>query len=112
MRIVRIEAAERPVEMPEADEVLLSRRYVFDTGNFCVVTPGVKYLGGGECRILINYAWLQVPTEADERAIQDYMTNMVGMGEPEFLSTSPDRAASERVCNGWLGAGQVPPGPD
>ena len=106
MQIVRIEAVERPVQI-QADKVLPSKRYVFDSGNSCAVTPAMTSIEAGQCRVIINFAWVRPPSPEEQHTMEEYL-RMLGMWKPEFLQTSLTRSASERVGNEWLNSGKMP----
>lgn len=110
MHIVRIEDVETPVNLQAADEVFPSRLYVLESGNACTVTTALTYIGGGESRVIVSYSWLCIPYVEEQETMEEYVANMMGMGQPEFIATSIGSEASQRVGNDWLRDGKAPLG--
>ena len=90
-----------------ADEVLQGMQFLFSSGNECVVTPSMKQLDNGECRVNISYAWIRKPSAEDRFAVEAYIGGML-QGEPDFLSEETNATESRKIQDQWLGHGKVP----
>jgi len=105
--IIKIETAECPINLPQADEVLDSARFSFETGNSCVVTPTMKRCDNGMCRMGVSMAWKERPTAAEKSEMLDYIHEVIGR-KPDWLAETDNAVISERHANDWLGSGKIP----
>jgi len=94
-------------EMAGADQTLPTMRFIFESGNYCDVTVGQKGIDGFECRIAVEFAWHNAPTDQETAEAQAEIKAM-GLNAPEFLVDTPDAGISQRNTQRWLNEGQKP----
>ena len=106
--IVAVEPHEPVLTSDEADTVLEARRFVFQSGNCCVVTPCKKNVENGMCRVNVTYAWECEPSDSELAEVRQVVEEALGMGPAVFQTGCLDRKDSERVQDEWLGKGIKP----
>lgn len=94
-------------DMPGADQTLPTARFVFDSGNYCDVTVGKKSIDGFECRIAVEFAWHDPPTDQEIAEAQAEIQSM-GLNGPEFFTQTSDVETSQRNTARWLNQGAKP----
>lgn len=108
--ITPVGEVQRPagIDPAEADEILGTAGYKFDTGNFCAVTPMAKRCGDGQVRVLINYAWVKAPSSREQAELQTYLRSEFNILTPDWIKETRDPADSSRIADDWLGKGKKP----
>lgn len=109
--IVRIGRAVRPpgIDPEQADEIGESMFMELSSGNCCIVTPMMKRIENGECRILFFFVWYKSLYTPEELAVVTEKINKMMDGQkPEFLVESVKPENASREIDAWLGEGKHP----
>lgn len=99
-----------PVMAPAAaDKVLPGLRFIFASGNACVVTPSMRRVegGGGECRVNVSFAWQKEPSALDQAEVQAEVERLLG-AKHEFMTGRQSGPQFKKVQEDWLLTGRVP----